>query len=196
MTILFLGHSPKSTCQAISSGPSTTAKELSLDGDIILGGLFPVHRRSKTAEHQCDKIDLQPGYQLLVAMLFALEEINNNTNILPNITLGAKIYDTCRSQTIGMDRAKDFIKYTLLPESDKTPPLAGVIGAFRSDVSIAVSNLLRVFDIPQVKPFTITCLHCCVKPSQGLRHPTKKIFYHYMSSLQCQTFLASSASHK
>ena len=87
-------------------------------------------------------------------MLFALDEINKNPNILPNITLGTKIYDTCRSQTIGVDRAKDFIKYTLLPTTDKTPPpLAGVIGAFRSDVSIAVANLLRVFDIPQVKLF-------------------------------------------
>ena len=84
-------------------------------------------------------------------MLFALDEINKNPNILPNITLGAKIYDTCRSQTIGADRAKDFIKYTLsVDKSNISSPLAGVIGAFRSDVSLAVANLLRVFDIPQV----------------------------------------------
>ena len=94
-------------------------------------------------------------------MLFALDEINKNPNILPNTTLGAKIYDTCRSQTIGVDRAKDFIKYTLLPTTDKTPPpLAGVIGAFRSDVSIAVANLLRVFDIPQVKLFNLRIIIC------------------------------------
>ena len=112
--------------------------------------MLPVHRRGKTAENQCDQIDPQPGYQYLAAMLFALKEINNNSKILPNIKLGAKIYDTCRSQTIGVDRAKDFIKHTLLDKDNTTRPLAGVVGAFRSDVSLAVANLLRVFDIPQV----------------------------------------------
>lgn len=118
-----------------------------MDGDIILGGLFPVHRKSKITENECGEIDPQPGFQYLAAMLFALEEINNNTNLLPNITLGATISDTCRSQTIGADRAKDIIKYTLL---DYTNPLVGVVGPFTSDVSIAVANLLRVFEIPQV----------------------------------------------
>ncbi|KAJ7375247.1 hypothetical protein OS493_001992 [Desmophyllum pertusum] len=122
-------------------------QQLKMDGDIILGGLFPVHRKSKVTENACGEIDPQPGFQYLVAMLFALQQINNSTRLLPNITLGAEIYDTCRSQTIGADRAKDIIKYTLL---DNTQPLVGVIGPFTSDVSIAVANLLRVFEIPQI----------------------------------------------
>ena len=82
-------------------------------------------------------------------MLFALEEINNDSAILPGVKLGAKIYDTCRSQTIGSNGAKEIIKYTLREENG-TSPLSGVIGPFRSDVSVAVANLLRVFNIPQV----------------------------------------------
>ena len=69
--------------------------------------------------------------------------------MLPGIKLGAKIYDTCRSQTIGSDGAKEIIKY-ILREENGTSPLSGVIGPFRSDVSVAVANLLRVFNIPQV----------------------------------------------
>ena len=122
-------------------------QQLQMDGDVILGGLFPVHRKGKFTENECGEIDPQPGFQYLTAMLFALEQINNNTKLLPNITLGAKIYDTCRSQTIGADRAKDIIKYSLLGQRK---PLAGVVGPFSSDVSIAVANLLRVFDIPQI----------------------------------------------
>ena len=80
-------------------------------------------------------------------MLFALEKINNSTALLRNISLGTKIYDTCRSQTIGADRARELIKHTLM---DQSSPLAGVIGPFVSDVSIAVANLLRVFNIPQI----------------------------------------------
>lgn len=118
-----------------------------MDGDIILGGLFPVHRKSIYTENACGEIDPQPGFQYLAAMLFALKKINNSTSLLPNITLGAEIYDTCRSQTIGADRAKDIIKYTLL---DNEKSLVGVIGPFTSDVSIAVATLLRVFQIPQI----------------------------------------------
>lgn len=122
---------------------------LHIDGDIILGGLFPVHRRSSTTENACGDIDLLPGYQYLASMLFALEQINKDDDILPGITLGAKIYDTCRSQTIGSGGAKEIIKYTLREENGSAP-LSGVIGPFRSDVSVAVANLLRVFNIPQV----------------------------------------------
>ena len=122
-------------------------KTIELIGDIIIGGLFPIHQRSKQTENACGVIDRQPGFQYLAAMLFAIREINNDPTLLPNITLGTKIYDTCRSQTIGADRAKDIIKYTLV---DQDAPLAGVIGPFVSDVSIAVANLLRVFDIPQI----------------------------------------------
>ena len=106
-----------------------------------------MHRRSKETENACGRIDPQPGFQYLAAMLFAIQEINNDSSLLPNITLGAKVYDTCRSQTIGADRAKDLITYTL---TNRKAPLAGVIGPFVSDVSIAVANLLRVFEIPQI----------------------------------------------
>ena len=120
---------------------------LTIPGDVIFGGLFPIHRRSRTTENKCGPFDSQPGFQYMAAMLFALDKINNDPKVLPNITLGAIIYDTCRSQTIGADRAKDIIRYTL---EDHSSHLAGVIGPFRSDVSVAVGNLLRVFEIPQV----------------------------------------------
>ena len=122
---------------------------LHIDGDIILGGLFPVHLRSTKTENACGKLDLLPGYQYLASMLFSLNEINKDQHILPGIKLGTKIYDTCRSQTIGSDGAKEIIKYTLREDND-TAPLPGVVGPFRSDVSVAVANLLRVFDIPQI----------------------------------------------
>lgn len=130
---------------------SGSGHQISLDiaGDIILGGLFPIHDRSKNTENKCGRIDLNPGFQYLASMLFAIDEINKNDDILPGIKLGAKIFDSCRSETIGSIGAKEIIKYTLL-EDNETAPLCGVVGPFRSDVSVAVATLLRVFSIPQV----------------------------------------------
>ena len=39
-------------------------------------------------------------FQRLEAMLYALDEINSNPKILPNISLGAMILDTCRLKNI------------------------------------------------------------------------------------------------
>ena len=116
------------------------------------------------------------GYQSLAAILFALEEINNNTSILPNITLGAKIYDTCRSQTIGVDGAKQLLRYSL---RNTTSPLVAVIGASRSDVSIPVANILRAFDIPQVS---------YVSTSPELSN--KDIYSYFFRTISSDTFQA------
>ena len=113
-----------------------------------MGGLFPVHQAAQSTENGCGKIEVQPGFQYVLAMLSTLEEINKNPDILPGIRLGAKIYDTCRSQTIGADRARDLLVYTLLPRDNQI--LAAVIGPLRSDVAISVANLLRVFHVPLV----------------------------------------------
>ena len=82
------------------------------------------------------------------AMLYAVDEINSDPNLLQNITLGAKIYDSCESQTIAANAAKEFIKMTLF--KDRKAQLAGVVGASRSEVSQTVANFLRVFEIPQI----------------------------------------------
>ena len=114
-----------------------------------MGGLFPLHKKSTENENACGVFSEVPGYQYMEAMLFAINEINKNPLLLPNITLGAQIYDTCQSKTIAADTAKEFIKFTLKKETSSNQ-LAGVIGALSSGVSETVANFLRVFQIPQI----------------------------------------------
>ena len=60
------------------------------DGDIILGGLLRVHLTGES-ENQCGELDVR-GLNRVLAMIFAIEKINNDSNLLPNISL-AMIYE-------------------------------------------------------------------------------------------------------
>ncbi|XP_074188916.1 metabotropic glutamate receptor 4 isoform X5 [Rhinolophus sinicus] len=133
-----------------------------IDGDITLGGLFPVHGRGSEGK-ACGELKKEKGIHRLEAMLFALDRINNDPDLLPNVTLGARILDTCSRDTHALEQSLTFVQ--ALIEKDGTevrcgsggPPIitkpervVGVIGASGSSVSIMVANILRLFKIPQI----------------------------------------------
>uniref|UniRef100_A0A8C8J5Q4 G-protein coupled receptors family 3 profile domain-containing protein n=1 Tax=Oncorhynchus tshawytscha TaxID=74940 RepID=A0A8C8J5Q4_ONCTS len=140
----------------------THLNSIRIDGDISLGGLFPVHARGNNGK-ACGELKKEKGIHRLEAMLFALDRINNDHELLPNITLGARILDTCSRDTHALEQSLTFVQ--ALIEKDGTdikclsggPPIitkpervVGVIGASASSVSIMVANILRLFRIPQV----------------------------------------------
>lgn len=43
-------------------------------------------------------------------MLFALDEINNNHDLLPNTTIGALVLDSCSSDTYALDQTMEFVR--------------------------------------------------------------------------------------
>ena len=53
-----------------------------LPGDIIIGGLFPVHRKPKANDQVCGAKVYDRGLQRLEAMLYAIDKINRDDNIL------------------------------------------------------------------------------------------------------------------
>ena len=85
-------------------------------------------------------------------MRYAVEQINERSDILNGIQLGTIIYDTCRSPTITADHTKDFIKFSLTSSEGTAngSEFAGVIGPFTSGNSKIVASFLRVFEIPQI----------------------------------------------
>lgn len=70
-------------------------------GDVIIGGLIPVHFSPNFAPHpgnsSCRGDFHLRGYKGVEAMLYAVELINNDSTLLPNVTLGVDIKDTCGS---------------------------------------------------------------------------------------------------
>ena len=113
-------------------------------------------------------------------MLYTLDKINQRTDILPGIKLGAIIYDTCRSPTITADKTKEFIKVTLKRPSVNGSEFAGVIGAFKSGNSVIVANFLRVFEIPQISYGSLT-----VKLSN------KNVFNYFLRTVPPDSFFAA-----
>ena len=72
------------------------------DNDFVLGGLFAVHTRS------CKDLGTS-GPEEIEAFLYAIDLINDDLNLLPNIKLGYDIRDTCGSETVALDESNDMI---------------------------------------------------------------------------------------
>lgn len=85
---------------------------IKIHGDVIFGGLFPMHERGGDGE-PCGQIKAEKGIQRLEAMLYALDQINKDPDILPNITLGALILDTCSSDTYALEQSVEFFRSSL-----------------------------------------------------------------------------------
>ncbi|XP_034432380.1 metabotropic glutamate receptor 1b isoform X3 [Hippoglossus hippoglossus] len=156
-----------------SAVPSSASRLVArMDGDIIIGALFSVHHQpsaEKVADRKCGEVREQYGIQRVEAMFHALDRINSDPNLLPNITLGCEIRDSCWHSSVALEQSIEFIRDSLIsirddkdgskwciegvpssqPPSTKKP-IAGVIGPGSSSVAIQVQNLLQLFNIPQI----------------------------------------------
>ena len=119
-----------------------------INKDFILGGLFPIH---------LDADFPQRGVERMEAMLYALDLINSDDFLLPNITLGYDIRDTGYLENIGLDEALDLIITgsrlditSCQAINNSNAPTLGIVGAAASRVSVPVAGLCRLFNIPQV----------------------------------------------
>uniref|UniRef100_A0A672NQA6 Glutamate metabotropic receptor 1 n=1 Tax=Sinocyclocheilus grahami TaxID=75366 RepID=A0A672NQA6_SINGR len=143
-----------------------------MDGDIIIGALFSVHHQpaaEKVSERKCGEVREQYGIQRVEAMFYTLDRINADPNLLPNITLGCEIRDSCWHSSVALEQSIEFIRDSLISIRDDKDgqkwcvegnpsaqppatkkPIAGVIGPGSSSVAIQVQNLLQLFNIPQI----------------------------------------------
>eukprot|EP00111_Clytia_hemisphaerica_P018610 TCONS_00055036-protein len=122
-----------------------------ISGDIKLGALVAIYDAGGQVNRQCKTEGISPfGIQRVEAMKFAVNEINAK-GIIPNVTLGIEIRDSCGTETHALDEALHFVT-DRVPTciEDQRVPIFGVVGASMSLLTAAVANLLRLFQIPLV----------------------------------------------
>ncbi|XP_033884639.1 extracellular calcium-sensing receptor-like [Acipenser ruthenus] len=145
--------------------------QLSKDGDIVIGGIFSLHSSwngtKPTFETvpeplECKHLNFR-DFQFAQTMIFAIEEINNSTEILPDVSLGYKIYDACGSVTLSIRAAMALVngqEETLTDKPcSKAATVQAIIGESASTPTIAISSTIGPFLIPVISHFsTCACL--------------------------------------
>ncbi|XP_039619203.1 extracellular calcium-sensing receptor-like [Polypterus senegalus] len=143
----------------------------SKDGDIVIGGIFSFHRnfraviptfRTVPETIKCENINYRE-FQLAQSMIFAIEEVNRNTEILPGVSLGYKIYDACTSLIQAIRSAM-----ALINSQEETYPVQmcskpanvlAVIGLSESSLAVGVTTTIGTFRVPVISQLaTCTCL--------------------------------------
>nr|XP_033486477.1 extracellular calcium-sensing receptor-like [Epinephelus lanceolatus] len=124
---------------------------------------------------QCTSLHFR-GFQYAQAMRFAIEEINNKTDLLPGISLGYKIYDSCRSIAggvrVALALANDYEVLSAPSEAPCTGPaqVQAIIGETSSSPSMAIATVIGPFHIPMISHFaTCACLSDKTKYPSFLR---------------------------
>lgn len=118
------------------------------EGDINFGVILSM---TGSGPHMLCKPTVKPTLSSIMtaeAYVFAIETINNNTNLLPDIKLGFHMLDDCNKQSVALVQALNFV-----PGTDGADPpmnVVGVLGPMTSSTSTLVAHLLSAYELPQV----------------------------------------------
>ncbi|XP_039615778.1 extracellular calcium-sensing receptor-like [Polypterus senegalus] len=142
----------------------------SKDGDVIIGGIFSLHTsfipikssfNAVPGSLQCKSLNFRE-FQFAKTVIFAINEINNNTKIIPNFKLGYKIYDSCGSVLQSTRAAMALAngqKGFFSDESCTKHSVHAIVAQSSSSQTIAVASAIGPFGTPVISHLaTCACL--------------------------------------
>ncbi|GAB6028076.1 hypothetical protein CHUAL_002296 [Chamberlinius hualienensis] len=153
----YLTQSSPSNNRNISSPPSPA---LSYPGDIYVGILIDLHKKSSIDFNRCGELN-PSSVQKLWAAIWAIDTLNNQTEeSMPR--LGLKIYDTCDNPlttlhhmlNILQSSTNDFPLSICEQQSNQRPnnllKLLGVIGVSEAEVIRPAFSLSQLYSVPLI----------------------------------------------
>ncbi|KAA0714817.1 Extracellular calcium-sensing receptor [Triplophysa tibetana] len=134
---------------------------LSMDGDITIGAILPIHTKEtlpsfdlkkKPQPLSCSSVSPR-DFRLAQTMIFAIHEINKNETLLPNVSVGYKIYDSCGSRMSSVSAIMALMNGHEIAEEERCngqTPIHAVIGETESATTIILSRTTGPFKIPVI----------------------------------------------
>ncbi|XP_054901713.1 extracellular calcium-sensing receptor-like [Poeciliopsis prolifica] len=153
----------------------------SKDGDFVIGGVFSIHHQLYTVIYNYTTNPEPPRctgslnsrvLRFARTMIFAIEEINNSSRLLPGVRLGYQIHDSCIAVPVAVHVAFQLSNgqdpvFDQGGNCSHSGVVVAAVGDSGSTPSISISRIFRSFSIPLVSPFA-TC--ACLSDKQ--QHPT------------------------
>ncbi|XP_057204290.1 extracellular calcium-sensing receptor-like [Triplophysa rosa] len=139
---------------------------LSKEGDITIGALISIHSKEtfslfeftqKPQLLSCSSVNIQ-DLRLAQIMTFAIEEINRNETLLPNVSIGYRIYDTCASRLSSMSATMAVMNGQEFAgdRCNGQTPIHAIIGESESSATVILSRTTGPFEIPVIS-HSATC---------------------------------------
>ncbi|KAG6539383.1 type-2 vomeronasal receptor [Crotalus adamanteus] len=129
-------------------------------GDLLLGGIVPLRPGQLLPATFRKPLFNKPilkgylSYWYLLSFLFAIREINQNPQVLPNVTLGYDIYENYYEARMTADALADLLStgQANVPNyiCGREKGLLAVIEGAESDISMQISTMTSLYKMPQV----------------------------------------------
>ncbi|XP_039220526.1 vomeronasal type-2 receptor 26-like [Crotalus tigris] len=127
-------------------------------------------------------------YQHILALAFAVKEINEDSQILPNVTLGFHIYDSYHNPRMTYRTTLDllFKSQEFVPnyKCDSRKNLIAIIGGLGSDTSSYMAESINVYKIPQLTYGSFAQEDCHINKLSPLYCMVPKEDHQYIGIIQ------------
>ncbi|KAH0626216.1 hypothetical protein JD844_001055 [Phrynosoma platyrhinos] len=151
------------TMKCLLTDPHALPHESYQPGDLIVGALVSHYSHCSHdfsfKEHPLQEFSdfitvVTKFYQHILSLVFATKEINENPNILPNVTLGFNIYDSYNAAHITYRTTLELLfkshRLVLNYNCESHKKTLAIVGALASKTSFLMADILTLYKIPQL----------------------------------------------
>ncbi|XP_073485108.1 extracellular calcium-sensing receptor-like [Aquarana catesbeiana] len=131
-------------------------------GDAMVGGIFLVYSgydfplmnfQEPPKPFSCKGFHIR-YYRDVLGLKFAVDEINNSPDLLPNITLGFSLLESCMSELRAIGGVMSLLSGVGNPiphyDCHRTSAMVGIVGDMASALSLPIARILGVLHYPQI----------------------------------------------